>query len=251
VLSLFSSFSPSSSSSHQYLTKSPSQTVESYVSLPSIPTEKGILILPDVLGHTSINVQLIADAFTAAHHYAVYVPDIFHGDPIPPNRPSTFDMQGWRSKHTPERIEPVIQEVLAYMRDPAKGGLDRIAGIGYCFGAKCVIRFLKGGKAGLDVGYVAHPSSVSIEEVEDIKSPFSIAAAETDRVFPLEMRAQTETVLKGLDTAYQGEKLPWEIHVFSGVSHGFAVRGDKENETQKWAIEQAFSMAGRWFERFL
>ena len=114
-----------------------------------------------------------------------------------------------------------------------------------------MVRFLQGSKD-LDVGYIAHPSYLSIGEIEGIRGPLSIAAAETDRVFPLDLRAlQTETTLKALEKAYKGGKLPWEIHVFSGVSHGFAVRGDKEDESQKWAMEQAFSMAGRWFERFL
>jgi hypothetical protein len=33
---------------------------------------------------------------------------------------------------------------------------------------------------------------------------------------------------------------PWQINLFSGVVHGFAVRADLTDSQQKWAKEQAF-----------
>jgi len=55
--------------------------------------------------------------------------------------------------------------------------------------------------------------------VKAIEGPFSISAAETDDLFPVEKRAETEQILKEIGATYQ-------INIFSGVEHGFAVRGD-------------------------
>ncbi|KAH9828115.1 Dienelactone hydrolase family, partial [Teratosphaeria destructans] len=57
-------------------------------------TDHAILLLPDVIGHEFINAQLIADQF-AANGYLTLIPDLFEGDPIPLNRPDTFDFPAW------------------------------------------------------------------------------------------------------------------------------------------------------------
>lgn len=131
-----------------------------------------MLILPDVIGHNFNNVQLIADQF-AANGYFTVVPDIFHGDALSLNRPKDFDFMAWRSKHTPETIDPVVAKSIEELR--GKYGSKKIGGVGYCFGAKYVCRFLKKGK--LDAGYSAHPSFVEAEELKGIEGPYAISAA--------------------------------------------------------------------------
>ncbi|KAL1984881.1 hypothetical protein VTN96DRAFT_8636 [Rasamsonia emersonii] len=63
-------------------------------------------------------------------------------------------------------------------------GCEKIGAVGYCFGAKYVVRFLKPAEKRVDVGYVAHPSFVDTEELAAIQGPLSISAAETDAIFP-------------------------------------------------------------------
>ena len=99
-------------------------------------------------------------------------------------------------------------------------------------------------KTGIDVGYVAHPSFVTEEELSAVTGPFSIAAAETDAIFPADKRHKSEEILKGLGKPYQ-------INLYSGVSHGFAVRGDLAVRANVWAKEQAFLQAVHWFDEFL
>lgn len=122
-------------------------------------------------------------------------------------------------------------------------GVKKIGGIGYCFGAKYVVRFLPKGK-GIDVGYSAHPSFVEEAELAAISGPFSISAAETDAIFPTEKRHKSEQIL--IDT-----KQPFQINLFSGVSHGFSVRCDPNIPIQKWSKEQAFLQAVAWFDNYL
>lgn len=45
--------------------------------------------------------------------------------------------------------------------------------------------------------------------------------------------------------------LPWQINLFSGVEHGYAVRADLDNKWQRFAKERAFEQAVSWFEYHL
>ena len=55
-------------------------------------------------------------------------------------------------------------------------GVKRLGAVGYCYGAKYVVRGLGEG-GGVDVGFIAHPSFVETDELKQIKGPLSIAAA--------------------------------------------------------------------------
>jgi len=130
-----------------------------------------VLILTDVIGHKFINAQLIADQF-AANGYYVVMPDLFHGDPLQLNRPPNFDFMKWRAGHGNESVDPIVEAAIKELR---KQGVKTIGGVGYCFGAKYVVRYLKPGE--IDAGYIAHPSFVDADELKAIKGPLSIAAA--------------------------------------------------------------------------
>jgi len=110
-------------------------TVEAYISHPADhSTKRAILLLTDVIGHRFINAQLIADQL-AANGYFVVMPDLFHGDPVPLNLPTGFDLMAWLKGppgHLPDRVEPVVQEVFKEMKSSL--GCERIGAIGYCFG---------------------------------------------------------------------------------------------------------------------
>ena len=129
--------------------------------------------MTDVIGHEFINAQLIADQF-AANGYLTVMPDLFEGDPVKLNRPAGFDFQEWKNKHSTQKIDPIVEKSIAYIKDELKA--KKIGGVGYCFGGKYVARFLAKGK-GLDAGYTAHPSFVDASELKGIDGPLSIAAA--------------------------------------------------------------------------
>ncbi|KAG2418634.1 hypothetical protein HFD88_001735 [Aspergillus terreus] len=217
--------------------------VETYIAYPpSQSTERAILMLTDVIGHRFINAQLIADQF-AANGYLVVVPDLFHGDPVQLNRPDGFDIMKWLQGppgHLPNRVDPVVQSVIDEMR--TKMGCRKIGAVGYCFGAKYVVRFLHSGV--LDAGYVAHPSFVEADELRKIEGPLSIAAAETDSIFPAPKRHESEKILSEVGQPYQ-------INLFSGVEHGFAVRADISKPHLKFAKENAFIQAVTWLNQYL
>ncbi|KAI9724750.1 MAG: hypothetical protein M1812_000025 [Candelaria pacifica] len=216
---------------------------ETYLSYPKDgSTQRAIIILTDVIGHGFINAQLIADQL-AANGFFVVMPDLFHGDPVPLNRLGDFDMMKWFQGppgHSPDRVVPVVDSILKEMRGSM--GCKKIGGVGYCFGGHHVVLQLKEGK--LDAGFVGHPSHVKGDEFRAITKPLSIAAAETDSLFSPTQRHEAEEIL-----AKTGK--PYQVNLYSGVKHGFAVRADLSIKQNKFAKEQAFIQAVTWFNEWL
>lgn len=94
------------------------------------------------------------------------------------------------------------------------------------------------------MGFLGHPSDVTQEELDTISGPLAIAAAETDSIFTTEKRHLSEEILKR-----SGQ--PYQINLYSGVLHGFAVRGNMSNKVERYAKEQAFIQAVTWFNTWL
>ncbi|KAJ5239234.1 hypothetical protein N7468_003853 [Penicillium chermesinum] len=216
--------------------------VNTYIATPSQnkAPKKAILFLSDVFGLFDNNL-LLTDQF-ANSGYLTILPDLFSGDQVPVDvmESGKFDFPSWASKHGPGVTDPIVNSTLKYMKEVL--GVDLVGAVGYCYGAIYVNRFLKSGQ--IHVGYHAHPSGFDFADVSEIKGPLSIAAAEIDPVYTPEIRHGTEDIL-----IRTGQ--PWQINLFSGVSHGFAVRCDLSDPQQKWAKEQAFSQAVSWFNRHL
>ncbi|KAH8585547.1 dienelactone hydrolase [Bisporella sp. PMI_857] len=227
-----------------------SLTIESIQAYEAVPKDKvhkdvAILFLPDVIGIWQ-NSQLLADQFAANGYYTLII-DLFNGDPVKLNRAPDFDLMGWLTKgsdgnnpHTVEAVDPIVEKSIAYLQNK---GYSKIGAVGYCFGAKYVARFMAEGK-GIGVGYVAHPSFVDEAELLAIKGPWSIAAAQTDSIFPAENRHKSEEIL--IKTGQ-----PFQINLYSGVEHGFSIRGDPNIKIQKFSKEQAFYQAVSWLDEFL
>ncbi|KAI0133022.1 dienelactone hydrolase [Xylariales sp. AK1849] len=214
--------------------------IQLYYALPADgSTKKAILILSDAMGYGFVNTQLLADNFAANGFFAV-VPDLFRGDAIPLGRPSAFDSLAWLKNHLPEDIEPIVNTVIKHMKLDA--GCTHLAGVGYCFGAKYVARYLKPGI--FDAGFIAHPTHIDAEDILGIKRPLSVAAGALDDHFNSQKRHEMESMLKRLDTAYQ-------LSLYSNVGHGFAVRGNMKDPGCRFAKDQAFSQAVQWLNHYL
>jgi dienelactone hydrolase len=223
-----------------------------------------ILFLPDVIGIWQ-NSKLLADQFAAnGYHYLII--DILNGDTVPLNRPLGYDMKKWmaegsdgKNPHTPSAVDPIVEAGIAFLRK--EFGAMKLGAVGYCFGGK--VRVVTGSiafewnlladsskyvvrhyKSGIDVGYIAHPSNMLEDELSSISGPLSIAAAERDPIFAPEKRHHSEEILSKTG-------LPYELSLYSGVEHGFAVRCDLRVKSQKYAKEQAFLRAVAWFDEHL
>lgn len=209
-----------------------------YVTGLEHPNSRTIVILSDIYGYDYNNVLLIADQLAKAGKYRVYIPDILKGEPVQPEK---TDLGAWLAKHTSEVTRPIVDSFLTKLRGEI-GSSAFVGLIGYCFGAKYAIQQLAEGGLG-DAAAVAHPSFVTIEEVAAITKPLLISAAQTDPIFTVELRHQTEAKLAEIKARYQ-------IDLFGGVAHGFAVRGDTLIPEVKYAMEKVVLDQLQWFSLF-
>ena len=46
-------------------------------------------------------------------------------------------------------------------------------------------------------------------------------------------------------------KVPFQINLYSGVEHGFALRADISVKKNKYAMEDAFQQAVTWFRNWM
>ncbi|WAO91410.1 MFS domain-containing protein [Fusarium falciforme] len=205
-----------------------------------------VLYLPDIMGVWQ-NSRLLADEF-AANGYLTLLLDTFNGDPIPVRSVDADEVNiaAWLAggstgdnPHNEPAVDPIVKDAIKVLKE--EYGVKKLGAVGYCFGAKYLVRHFN---EGIDVGYLAHPSFVNADELAAINGPISIAAAETDHIFPPEKRHETEDILLRNGKTYQ-------LTLFSKVAHGFAVRSDVSKREQKWAKEQAFYQAIVWFNEYL
>ncbi|KAL2838540.1 dienelactone hydrolase [Aspergillus pseudoustus] len=213
-----------------------------YAASPKSDTipRKAVILLGDIFSIFP-NSQLLADEF-ARNGYIALLPDLFNGDQISPQdyEAGKVDIKSWMSRHTVADVSPVVEAMINHLRTTL--GVENVAAAGYCFGGKYVVRYLKEGQ--IDSGFIAHPSFVTEDELGEIQKPLSISAAEHDPIFTSKNRHASEEILIQ-------SKQPFQINLFSGVSHGFAIRGDLNKPLVQFAKEQAFMQALVWFQHTL
>ncbi|RSL53408.1 hypothetical protein CEP54_010392 [Fusarium duplospermum] len=202
-----------------------------YISKPKGPSKSdtAVVYLSDVYG-----LPLLVDSFARAG-YLTIAPDIFNGDPADPN--GEFNATEYLSRHNPQNTDPIIEKTIAFIHNKLK--IDTIAVTGYCYGGRYAFRFLAEGR-GADVGFAAHPTLLQTDEVLAIQGPASLATAEIDALFNATRRSEVEALL---GTTQQ----PFQVNLYSGTQHGFGVRANLSDPEQRFAKEEAFWQAVRWF----
>lgn len=223
--------------------------VECYVATPTgdYSKDKVVLYLTDIFGIRLNNPKLLADDF-ARNGFKVVMPDILFEDPVDENdlNNTSFDIEGWLARHTPDTWLPTIDAVVAALKAQ---GVTRFGTTGYCFGAPPA--FYLALKNESHATAVAHPSHLKApEDLEKYKAeskvPLLIVTCEVDRQFPLEAQAIADEVLGG------GKFTPgYERVHFDGCVHGFAVRGDMSDPKVKAGKEGAFKATVEFFLKYL
>lgn len=213
--------------------------VESYVTGTDKPTDRVIVILTDIYGIKLNNVLINADNM-AAKGYQVYIPDILFNDPVIKLDGST-DFAAWLANHPADKVQALVTSYLTNLKKELNPKF--VAVVGYCYGAKFAVQQINQNSPLADCCAIAHPSFVSMEELAAIGKPILISAAEVDPIFTTELRHQSEAKLIEMKARYQ-------LDLFSGVSHGFAARGDISDPVVKYAKEKVLLDQLHWFDNF-
>ncbi|WWD22534.1 hypothetical protein CI109_107027 [Kwoniella shandongensis] len=234
--------------------------LNTYVSNSKPPTEAGakqnvVILLHDIFGADLVNTKLVADEY-AGRGWKVLLPDVFEGDAVdianlnaivPNNKyadESTVATKAadgvkaaaalgpWLIKHREAVSRPLIENFVAGVRaDPSTG---KIAAVGYCWGGRYVALLAHDDSpARIDVGVSTHPSFMVADDLKPItKVPIAIYKGGKDAMVTDDGLKEFEGILR----EQLGDKVETKIYP-KGV-HGFAVRGDMEDPTEKAEKEE-------------
>jgi dienelactone hydrolase len=187
-----------------------------------------------------MSLQRLADSFGRAGYLTV-APVLFNGTPAPagrdPYNPS-FNQTEFLARHNPTVIDPMIDATIRYIRNVP--GINRIVASGYCFGGRHAVRVLAEGR-GVSASFAAHPALLQDDEILGVTGPVTIAAAENDFAMSIDQRRHIEDLLLN-------STQPYSLSLYSGTEHGFGVRGNVSIPKIKFAKEEAYFQAVRWFD---
>lgn len=155
-----------------------------------------------------------------------------------------FDYEAWKRKHTAFADEAVPSWVKAVTDRYSNDARTKFVCVGYCFGAPYVCSELQ--KGVVTAGAFAHPAFLKEHHFRNLKrefrchyklgtplqssdsftGPLYLSCSETDHTFDAASRR------KALDIM-QSERKIYHYQLFSGVEHGFALRGDPDDPYQR------------------
>ncbi|KAH7069509.1 dienelactone hydrolase [Paraphoma chrysanthemicola] len=217
--------------------------IEMYISYPPgrNTSDKVLLFVTDIFGVPLLQNKLLADSL-AANDYLVVMPDLFEGDAISvEEQEAGLNLTEWRALHPTPKIDSIINTTIGYLRNELK--VQRIGGLGFCFGGKYVPRFLTA-NGGIDIGFIAHPSSLTEPEIGGIAKGISIAAGTLDASFNATAKGRAESILNTNNVTFQS-------NLYYGAPHGFAVRVNQSVPQQAYAKQASFIQAVTWFNAWL
>lgn len=209
--------------------------LKSYVT-GSSDSKLAVLLISDVYGYEAPNLRKLADKIAAAGFYVV-VPDFFYGDPY---NPSAKPISDWIQLHGPDKGFEDAKPIVAALRSK---GISAIGAVGFCWGAKAVVQLAKSDD--IQAGVLMHPSFVTVDDIKDVIKPLAILGAETDHLFPQELAKQVKEILSSKP------EVDSIVKIFPGVSHGWTVRYNTEDENAVKSAEEAHQDALNWFEKYL
>ncbi|KAL1847805.1 hypothetical protein Daus18300_013847 [Diaporthe australafricana] len=224
--------------------------VDTYVAQPPEGISNGNIILyfPDVWGLFK-NGNLVMDGFADAGYLTVGM-DYFRGDPVWKHRKDRhdattepdFDYDAWKEKHQSFAAKAVPRWVDA-VKAKYGGNGTKYGCVGYCFGAPYVCdQLAEGGSC--TAGAFAHPAFLKESHFRNLKRPLFLSCAEIDHTFDAQSRRRAVDMLVE-------DKRVYHVQLFSGVEHGFALRGSQSDPYERWAKEQSLRGIVDWFDLWL
>ncbi len=147
--------------------------------------------------------------------------------------------------------KPRVFDFFKALRDNEAADLP-VGTAGFCWGGKLVTLLCQdsekasNGKSLVDAGFTAHPSGLTLpNDVEAVQKPLSIANGTLD--FQLTMPGVNQ-IQEVFGKKEQGR---YEIVVYEGAKHGFAVRGNPKVERELKQGAEAEDQAIAWFTKWL
>lgn len=227
-------------------------------------THVAVIVATDIFGYKLPNARLIADMFSKELGVLAVVPDSLQGYEPPAELMTTFetlsDAQAsvftksyaamrlaWFAtpfllNNGPSGTMQRLERVVAHLR--SQRGIAKIAMQGYCWGGRAAVLLAQKSNV-VDVICAAHPGGLKIpRDIELIRQPVLFVLPEKD----FEIKAAQ---VKEIEDTLQRQGGVHAVKFYAGMHHGFAVRGNEQDEAVCSARRDAFATAAAFFKDVL
>ncbi|KAK9238299.1 dienelactone hydrolase [Lipomyces kononenkoae] len=244
--------------------------LDTYVSpIPKDP--KGVILyITDIFGWELPNARLLADAYAKEGNFVVYVPNFMPWVPITEHELNeerlenggffqTFPYKVWLySRFIPfvfaARQSVTTEKILNFAKSVKSSEYSNLPlfTVGFCWGGKYTILFSKSnlGKDVFAATAAMHPSMLKLPaDVEGVSVPLAIGLGTKDHAVGKADADTIESVLQKTTEKVKG--FQYELKWYEGMKHGFAVRGNLENEEVRKGIDAAKEQVIQWFHKFI
>ncbi|KAI0030257.1 dienelactone hydrolase endo-1,3,1,4-beta-D-glucanase [Vararia minispora EC-137] len=226
-----------------------------------------VVLLTDVFGLPMKNCKILADILAQRLDVDVWVPDVFDGrplakveelEPLMPDRAGVaisflarirFFFLALFRLHIIYAIRPAVgaeraKKFITMLRE--EKGYEKVGAVGYCYGG--ILCVMLGSTDILDTVVIAHPGTVSLEQIKAMKIPASWACAEEDMSFKPRLRQEAQAIFAARKE--KPEFVDYEFRDYKGpcTAHGFAIRPNQSYPEVKAGYEGALEQTVTWFK---
>ncbi|KAL1644536.1 hypothetical protein SLS61_008804 [Didymella pomorum] len=248
---------------------------KTYIATPkdtsSTSTSNGnstIILYTDAFGHLLPNNLLLSDALSQATGFRVLCPDIIPGGGMSPAVLPLLDTFSSPSASYLSKGIAIARAMVYVIPFFARAGPDKPAStgrtveyakavkkevgegkvgvVGYCWGGYQSLNVASLDEKIVEAIFIAHPAKFEATQVvktveKGVKVSF--AHAGEDMSLPMAKVDETKRVMEG--------KEEFEVKVYEGCVHGFAVRATPGKEKEANAADEALQQAVEWFKKWL
>lgn len=220
--------------------------LDAYVTGDESNKSKTVLFIPDIFGVKLPNAQLLADEYAEQGKFYVIAPDVAKDDwidhallkSIAPQKsdpePGMVEKAAgtakvgaalgpWLVRHREGVTLPLVQKVLEHVR--ADSATGKIGAVGFCWGGRYAILLGQGDKP-IDAVVANHPSFATDDEIANVTVPTQINVGDADAMMSVDQAKKAKEALGG-------KSFKAEVNIIPDAVHGFAVRGDQNNDKEK------------------
>ncbi|KAL3648926.1 hypothetical protein CASFOL_005329 [Castilleja foliolosa] len=194
-----------------------------------------VLLLADAYGYEAPKLRKLADK-VAASGFLVVVPDFYYGDPLTPETHG----ETWLNAHKPDKGCEDAKTVIAALKSK---GVSKIGIAGFCWGGTVAVKLAKFDC--IEVAVVLHPGPITVEQINEVKTPIAILGAENDHLAPPELLIQ---IRDALSAKPEVDSL---VKIFPGVAHGWTVRYNENDEFSVKSAQESHVDMLNWLTKYV
>ncbi|KAK4425740.1 1,4-beta-D-glucanase [Sesamum alatum] len=194
-----------------------------------------IILIADAFGYEAPKLRKLADKIGGSG-FLVVVPDFYYGDSFTPEKAG----QAWVDAHPPDKGCEDAKTIIAALKSK---GVSKVGAAGFCWGGMVVVRLAKFDC--IQAAVVLHPGPITVEEINEVKTPIAILGAEIDKYAPPELVKQLGDILSSKS------EVDSFVKIFPGVGHGWTVRYNDDDEFAVKSAEESHKDMLDWLIKYM